>query len=120
MKEPKFVLNVWQIGQECLDPTTARSTWELQALVVIVKVDHLHLANRQLRSMPHPCVSSSPERRKVPTEDPQPVGTSFVGFIKSQTSMNESWSLVLFLFGFPRVDIKNGKGPPLPDQPPPP
>ena len=53
MKEPKFVLNVWQTGQERLDPT-ARSAWELQALVVIVKVDHLHLANRQLQSMLHP------------------------------------------------------------------
>lgn len=63
------MLNIWQTGQEGLDPTTANSAWELQALVVIVKADHLHLANRQLRSMLHPCVSSSPERRKVPTED---------------------------------------------------
>lgn len=119
-KEPKFVLNIWQTGQEGLDPTTARSAWELQAFVVIVEADHLHLVNRQLLSMLHPWVSSPPKRRKVPAEDPSPVGTSFVGFIKSQTSLNESRSLVLFLFGFPRVDIKNGRGPPLPDQPPPP
>lgn len=32
--------------------------------------------------------------------------------------MNESRSLVLFLFCFPRVDIKNGRGPPLRIQPP--
>lgn len=42
------MLNTWQTGQEGLDPTTASSAWELQALVVIVKTDHLHLANRQL------------------------------------------------------------------------
>lgn len=32
--------------------------------------------------------------------------------------MNENRSLVLFLFCFPRVDIKNGRGPPLRIQPP--
>lgn len=64
------MLNIWQTGQEGLDPTTARSAWELQAFVVIVKADHLHLVNRQLPSMLHPGVSSSPKRRMVPAKDP--------------------------------------------------
>lgn len=64
------MLNIWQTGQEGLNPTTARSAWELQAFVVIVKADHLHLVNRHPLSMLHPCVSSSSKRRKVPAEDP--------------------------------------------------